>query len=75
MKAKLAAISEDQARQRENMKVIPQNDPVYKKYLDKFLAQEAQVERLRGEQERLLTTADRQRQEYEGYVLGLTVKE
>ena len=75
VKRQLNTISEDQARQRENMKVIPQTEPVYKKYLDKFLAQETQIERLRGEQERLQLTADRQRQEYERYVANLTVKE
>jgi hypothetical protein len=75
VKRQVATISEDQARQRENMKVIPQTDPVYKKYLDKFLAQETQIERLRADQERLVATAERQRQEYERYVLGLTVKE
>jgi hypothetical protein len=71
----LGTIREDQKQQRENMKVIPQTDPVYKKYLDKFLAQETQVERLRGEQERLQATAERQRQEYERYVANLTLKE
>jgi hypothetical protein len=75
VKRQLATIREDQKQQRENMKVIPQTDPVYKKYLDKFLAQETQVERLRGEQERLQATADRQRQEYERYVANLTLKE
>jgi hypothetical protein len=75
VKRQLATIREDQQQQRENMKVIPQTDPVYKKYLDKFLAQETQVERLRGEQERLQATADRQRQEYERYVANLTLKE
>ncbi len=75
VKQKLATISQDQARQRENMKVIPQTEPVYKKYLDKFLAQETQIERLRGEQEQLQVTADRQRLEYERFVANLTVKE
>ena len=75
VKRQLATIREDQKQQRENMKVIPQTDPVYKKYLDKFLAQETQVERLRGEQEQLQATADRQRQEYERYVANLTLKE
>jgi hypothetical protein len=74
-KRRLGAISEDQARQRANMKVIPQTDPAYKRYLDKFLAQETQVERLRAEQERLQATAERQRREYERYVLSLTVKD
>jgi hypothetical protein len=75
VKRHLATIREDQKQQRENMKVIPQTDPVYKKYLDKFLAQETQVERLRGEEERLQATAERQRQEYERYVANLTLKE
>jgi hypothetical protein len=75
VRRQLATVREDQKQQRENMKVIPQTDPVYKKYLDKFLAQETQVERLRGEQERLQATLERQRQEYERHVANLTVKE
>jgi hypothetical protein len=72
---RVKVIGEDQTRQRENMKVIPKTEPVYKKYLEKFLAQEEQLEKLRAEQERLQTTLDRQRQEYARFVADLTVKE
>jgi hypothetical protein len=75
VKGRIAVIGEEQARQRENMKVIPKTEPVYKKYLEKFLAQEGQLEKLRADQERLQTTLDRQRQEYERFVGKLSVKE
>jgi hypothetical protein len=57
------------------MKVIPQTDPVYKKYLDKFLKQEEQIDQLRAQIEQLQVTANQQRQTYENYVLNLTIKE
>lgn len=75
LKGKLQVISEDQARQRDNMKVIPQTDPVYKKYLEKFLKQEEQIDALRGQIEQLQATAVQQRQAYEDLVLNLSVKE
>ena len=56
-------------------KVIPQTDPAYRKYLDRFLAAEGQIEKLRADNERLQALALRQRQEYEAFVTNLTVKE
>jgi hypothetical protein len=57
------------------MKVIPQTEPIYKKYLEKFLKQEGQIEQIRDQVEKLLVTAEQQRQAYEDYVLNLTAKE
>jgi hypothetical protein len=74
-KNKIKVIGEEQERQRNNMKVIPQTDPVYKKYLDKFLKQEDQIDTLRAQIEKLEMAAEQQRQAYEDYVLTLTVKE
>jgi hypothetical protein len=75
LQARLKATVEDQVRQRENLKVIPQTDPGYRKYLDRFLAAEGQIETLRGESERLAAAAARQRQEYSAFIANLTVKE
>jgi hypothetical protein len=72
---KLKIIADEQARQRENMKVIPQSDPLYKKYLQKFNTQEEQIESLREQIEKLQATLEQQRQAYEDYVVNLTVKE
>jgi len=73
--AKIKVIALDQSRQRDNMKVIPQTDPVYKKYLDKFLKQEEQIDQLRAQIEQFQATANQQRQAYEDYVLSMTIKE
>jgi mono/diheme cytochrome c family protein len=75
LEGKIKVISQDQSRQRDNMKVIPQTDPVYKKYLDKFLKQEEQIDQLRAQIEQMQVTANQQRQTYENYVLNLTIKE
>jgi hypothetical protein len=75
LESKIKVISEDQSRQRDNMKVIPQTDPVYKKYLDKFLKQEEQIDQLRAQIEQLQVTANEQRQTYENFVLSLTIKD
>jgi hypothetical protein len=75
LKGKLKVIKEDQERQRDNMKVIPQTDPVYKKYLEKFLKQEEQIDSLNAQIEQLQATANQQRQAYEEFVLNLNVTE
>jgi hypothetical protein len=75
LESKIKVIAEDQNRQRDNMKVIPQTDPVYKKYLDKFLKQEEQIDQHRAEIDQLQVTANQQRQTYENYVLSLMIKD
>ncbi|MCI0463775.1 MAG: DUF4139 domain-containing protein [Gemmataceae bacterium] len=65
----------DQARQRENLKVIPQTDPAYRKYLDQFLAQEEQIRRLRAQQEQQQTTVSQRRRSFEEYLTNLTIKD
>jgi hypothetical protein len=72
---KLRVINEDQARQRENMKVIPQSDPVYKTYLNKFLKQEELIDTLRAQISELQATAEQQRQAYESFVANLSLKD
>jgi hypothetical protein len=42
----LKALSEDQARLRENLRIIPQTSDPYKKFLDKFVSQETEIEGL-----------------------------
>jgi len=42
----LRNLSEDQARLRENLKIIPQTSEPYKKFLEKFVAQESEIEAL-----------------------------
>ena len=73
LEAKIAVIAKEQERQRNNMKVIPQTEPVYKKYLEKFLKQETQIDDLRKQIEDLQATVEVQRREYESYLNNLTV--
>jgi hypothetical protein len=71
----LRSVTEDQARQRENLKVIPQADPAYRKYLERLLSQEGEIDRLRAQIARLQTAQSQQREAYEAFVSNLTVKE
>ena len=50
---RLNDIEADQNRIRENMKALPQNSELFKSYMTKLTAQEAQVEKVRAEIERL----------------------
>jgi hypothetical protein len=75
LQGRLRTTIEDQVRQRENLKVIPQTDPAYRKSLDRFLATEGQIEKMRAENERLQAIALQQRQEYDAFLANLTVKE
>lgn len=71
----LEVITKDQSRQRDNMKVIPQTEPIYKKYLDKFIKQEERIDTLREQMQELQTQMEQQRSEYEAFVRNLTVPE
>ncbi len=74
LREKLDSIGKEQERQRNNMKVIPQTEPVYKKYLEKFLKQEEEIDSIRAQIEELQVTANEQRQAYESYLMNLSVK-
>ena len=43
---KLTALNADQARLRENLRIIPATADPYKKFLDKFVSQETDIEGL-----------------------------
>src|SRR5262249_31902144 len=45
----LDAVGKDQARLRANLQIIPQTSEPYKKFLEKFVTQEAQIESLQKE--------------------------
>lgn len=44
--SELTRLEKDQSRLRENLKIIPQSQDAYKKFLDKFVAQETRIEEL-----------------------------
>ena len=72
--AAMKVLTEDQARVRENLKIVPQTSEVYKDFLKKFVAQEGQIDEL----QRAIRASDAQVQklqkEYDTFVTGLTVQ-
>ncbi|HYV36233.1 MAG TPA: hypothetical protein VE988_11045, partial [Gemmataceae bacterium] len=73
-KAALKLLTDDQARVRDNLKIIPQTSEHYDAFLKKFVAQEATIE----ESQRTIRTQEAQLQksqkEYEAFVTALTVQ-
>jgi hypothetical protein len=64
--------SEDQSRLRDNLKIIPQSEKqTYKRFLDKFVAQETAIENLQRQVRQAGATVQKQSREYEAYVGGL----
>jgi hypothetical protein len=70
----LRALSEDQARMRQNLGIIPQSSEHYKKFLEKFVAQETEIEQLQKQLRQALAVAQEAQREYEGFVANLTVE-
>lgn len=70
----LDEINKDQDRLRKNLKEMPPTAAAYKRYLDKFDAQESQIEKLQGEQKRLMDTEATQRQAFDTFLSNLTVE-
>jgi hypothetical protein len=73
-KLALKLVSDDQARVRENLRIIPQSSEHYKDFLKKFVAQETQIEeaqRTIRAQEALLQKTQK---EYDAFVSALTVQ-
>jgi hypothetical protein len=70
----LTDLVNDQGRLRENLKAVPKDSAAYKRYLDKFDAQETQVEKLNENIKQLWQRAHQEQKTYENYVAGLTVE-
>ena len=61
----LSQLAEDQARLRENLKIIPQTSDPYKKFLEKFVAQESEIEGYQKEIRQLQSNVQQQLREFE----------
>jgi hypothetical protein len=59
---------------RANMEQVPQTSQAYKRYLQKFDDQEAEIEKRRATVTKLQQKADGQRKEYEAFLLKLNVE-
>jgi hypothetical protein len=66
-------LSDDQARVRENLKILPQDSAAYKRFLEKFEKQETQLEALQTQIRQVQATLERERKEYQEYLNTLTV--
>ena len=69
----LAAIRQDQERLRANLKEVPASSAAYKRYLEKFDKQETEIEKLQDDSKHLKETSEKQRKEYETFLIGLNV--
>ncbi len=63
----------DQPRLRENLKTIPQTDPLAKKILQKLNDQETEIEKYEAQIKTLNAKADQQRKDFENYLVGLNL--
>jgi hypothetical protein len=72
-RSQLMTITADQARLRANLAQLPATSAAYKRYLDKFDAQESEIEKLQAQIKRLRETADQRLREYNSYVSQLSV--
>jgi hypothetical protein len=68
----IALIKEEQPRMRENLKVLPESDPLVKKLRDKLLQQENDLEKYDNDLKKLQTKAAQQRKDLENYLADLT---
>ncbi len=70
----LQVIDKDQARMRANMQRLPQTSEAYKRYLKKLDDQETEIEKKQAQVSKLRDAADKERKEYEDYLLNLNVE-
>jgi hypothetical protein len=73
-RGQLKEVVEDQARMRANVRDLPEKAPVYKRYLEKFDKQEAEIEGLQKQIKDLEAAELRQRNDYDAYLAGLTIE-
>jgi hypothetical protein len=67
-------ISQDQQRLRANLKELPPTAAAYKRYLEKFDQQETEIEKLQTQLKALRQTEDKERKEYDAFLLALNVE-
>ncbi len=68
------AITQEQARIRENMAQLDRNSDLYLRYVKKFSSQEDDVEKLRTEMSKLQQEANQKRQSLDQFLQGLELK-
>ncbi len=73
-KEQLKILTEDQARLRENLKIIPQTADEYKGFLQKFVAREAEIDAHQKQVRQLETALLQQQRAVEAYLTALTAE-
>ena len=66
-------LSDDQARVRENLKILSKESETYKRFLEKFEKQETRLEELQSQIRQVQSTIEGRRKTYEEYLNTLTV--
>ena len=67
----LKTVSDDQGRLRDNLKIIPQSSEPYKRFLDKFVAQETEIENLQRDIRQAQAMLQAVQREHDAFVSGL----
>ena len=70
----LKDITDDQVRLRANLKEMPPTAAAYKRYLDKFDAQETQIEKLQEDIKAMQGTESQQRKSFEDFLNNLSAE-
>jgi hypothetical protein len=71
--SRIKAITDDQARIRENMRALDRNSDLYRQYVQKLAQQEREIEGARAEIERLQEQRARAQRELSEYIAGLNL--
>ncbi|BCW95516.1 MAG: hypothetical protein KatS3mg018_0998 [Fimbriimonadales bacterium] len=71
--SRIKAITDDQARIRENMRQLDRNSALYREYVQKLTEQEREIEAARREIERLQEQRARAQRELSEYIAGLNL--
>ncbi len=71
--SRIKAITDDQARIRENMRQLDRNSALYREYVQKLTQQEREIEAARREIERLQEQRARAQRELSEYIAGLNL--
>jgi hypothetical protein len=70
----LATLDKNQARLRENLKILEKTSDLYKTSMKRFERQENEIEERQARVNQLQDQADRQRRDYEGFIAKLDVE-
>jgi hypothetical protein len=73
-KAQLKMLTDDQERLRKNLETIPQSSEPYKKFLQKFVDMETQIEDVQKQVRQLDALAQNQQKEYDAFIAAMTAE-